>query len=127
MNLHDARTAIILTLSRMNVAYNKPVFDEWVLVVLAREQGAVLSSYDGPRAELYQSKFKEDVQPIRAELDQHKLEIGDFVFVPDALGTRYDAELALQCYALALGLFRRKLGEGDLRATAAAGATETKH
>ena len=95
MNLHDARTAIILTLSRMNVAYNKPVFDEWVLVVLAREQGAVLSSYDGPRAELYQSKFKEDVQPIRAELDQHKLEIGDFVFVPDALGTRYDACLRL--------------------------------
>lgn len=51
---------------------------------------------------------------------------GAHAFMRDE-GARYDAELALQCYALALGLFRRKLGEGDLRATAAAGPTETKH
>lgn len=95
MNLPDARTAINQTLSRMNALYNKPVFDEWVLVVLAREQGAILSSYDGPRAEFYQRKFKEDVQPLRAELEQHKLAVGDFVFVPDALGTRFDACIRL--------------------------------
>jgi len=29
-------------------------------------------------------------------------------------GPRYDPELALKCYALALDLFKRKLGEGDL-------------
>jgi carboxymethylenebutenolidase len=50
---------------------------------------------------------------------------GAHAFMRDE-GARYDPELALQCYALALGLFRRKLGEGDLPA-ATAGPTETKH
>ena len=39
MNLHDARSAVILTLGRMNALYNKTVFDEWVLVKLATEVG----------------------------------------------------------------------------------------
>jgi carboxymethylenebutenolidase len=51
---------------------------------------------------------------------------GAHAFMRDE-GARYDPELALQCYGLALGLFRRKLGAGDLRPTAAAGPTETKH
>ena len=50
---------------------------------------------------------------------------GAHAFLRDE-GYRYDPELALQCHQLALGLFRRKLGEGDLRA-AAGGPTETKH
>ena len=49
---------------------------------------------------------------------------GAHAFMRDE-GARYDPELALQCYALTLGLFRRKLGEGDLRVTAT-GAMETK-
>jgi carboxymethylenebutenolidase len=39
---------------------------------------------------------------------------GAHAFLRDE-GPRYDPELALHCYQLALGLFRRKLGEGDLR------------
>jgi carboxymethylenebutenolidase len=50
---------------------------------------------------------------------------GAHAFMRDE-GYRYDPELALQCYALALGLFRRKLGEGDLP-VAASGPTETKY
>lgn len=50
---------------------------------------------------------------------------GAHAFMRDE-GARYDPELALQCYALTLGLFRRKLGEGDQRTTSS-GATETKH
>jgi len=50
---------------------------------------------------------------------------GAHAFMRDE-GARYDPELALQCYTLTLALFRRKLGEGDLRA-AATGPTETKH
>ena len=50
---------------------------------------------------------------------------GAHAFMRDE-GARYDPELALQCYALTLALFRRKLGEGDLRATAT-GSAETKH
>jgi len=39
-------------------------------------------------------------------------------------GPRYDPELALKVYALALALFHRKLGEGDLPARAGTGAGE---
>jgi carboxymethylenebutenolidase len=52
---------------------------------------------------------------------------GAHAFMRDE-GYRYDPELALQCYHLALDLFRRKLGEGDARvASPAGGPTETKH
>ena len=50
---------------------------------------------------------------------------GAHAFLRDE-GTRYDPELASICLGLAVSLFRRKLGQGDLPATAA-GATETKH
>lgn len=43
-------------------------------------------------------------------------------------GARYDPELALKVYALAIGLFQRKLGEGDLPAKTAAGSSsESRH
>lgn len=51
---------------------------------------------------------------------------GAHAFLRDE-GYRYDPELALQSYGLALNLFRRKLGEGDARAVAANSLTETKH
>ncbi|MCX6956274.1 MAG: dienelactone hydrolase family protein [Verrucomicrobia bacterium] len=50
---------------------------------------------------------------------------GAHAFLRDE-GYRYDPELALQSYLLALALFRRRLGEGDRRA-GAAGLIETKH
>jgi carboxymethylenebutenolidase len=50
---------------------------------------------------------------------------GAHAFMRDE-GYRYDPELALQCYQLALGLFRRKLGEGDLPVVAT-GAGESRH
>jgi carboxymethylenebutenolidase len=42
-------------------------------------------------------------------------------------GPRYDPAAARLCYGLALELFQRKLGEGDLRAAPSAGAAETRH
>ena len=39
---------------------------------------------------------------------------------------RYDPELALQSYQLALALFRRKLGEGDRRTVAPTAPTGPK-
>ena len=51
---------------------------------------------------------------------------GAHAFLRDE-GARYDPELALISYGLALGLFRRKLGEGDLRVGVAAAATESRH
>ena len=52
---------------------------------------------------------------------------GQHAFMRDE-GHRYDPALALTCYGLALALFNRKLGEGDLPAPrAAGGAAETRH
>jgi len=94
MNLDTARTAVIATLGRMDSLYNKPVFDEWVLVKLASESGAILA-YSGTRAETYQKGFKDDIVLLRAELEERKLNVGDFAFVDSAAGTRFDACIRL--------------------------------
>lgn len=52
---------------------------------------------------------------------------GAHAFLRDE-GHRYDPELALTCYRLAIDLFRRKLGAGDRSETVVnAGAAQTKH
>lgn len=52
---------------------------------------------------------------------------GAHAFLRDE-GPRYDPELAASCLRMAVDLFRRKLGEGDLPASsAAAGAGESRH
>ena len=94
MNLSDARTAVIQALGRMKSLYNQPVFDEWVLVKLASESGAVLA-YDGPRAETYQARFKSDIAPLQAEMEARKMAVGDFEFVQGADGTHFDACIRL--------------------------------
>jgi len=94
MDLDSARTAVIATLGRMTALFNKPVFDEWVLVKLATASGAILA-YSGPRAESYQKMFKDDIVPLRAELELRHLSTGDFAFVDTAAGTRFDACIKL--------------------------------
>ena len=94
MNLDTARSTVIAAISRMNALYNKPVFDEWVLVKLASEQGAILA-YSGPRADSYQKKFKEDIRLLRDELESRHMAVGDFAFVADGDGTNYDACIRL--------------------------------
>jgi carboxymethylenebutenolidase len=51
---------------------------------------------------------------------------GQHAFLRDE-GPRYDPALALTCYGMAIDLFKRKLGEGDLPAEVATGAGETRH
>lgn len=94
MNLPDAHVAILQTFVRMKTLYQQPVFNEWVLVKLAREAGAILA-YDGPRADLYQAKFKNDIAPLQAQLDSRQMAVGDFEFVPEAHGTHFDACIRL--------------------------------
>ena len=50
---------------------------------------------------------------------------GQHAFLRDE-GPRYDPALALTCYGLALELFKRKLGEGDLPVTPT-GQSESRH
>ncbi|MFZ5495158.1 MAG: hypothetical protein ACOZE5_07445 [Verrucomicrobiota bacterium] len=94
MNLADARTAVIHALGRMTALYREPLFNEWVLVKLAREQGAILA-YEGPRADAYQARFKTDIVPLRTEMERHHLAVGDFEFARAAHGTHFDACIRL--------------------------------
>lgn len=94
MNLADARSAVILALGRMNALYQKPLFDEWVLVKLAREEGAILA-YGGPRADFYQRRFKTDIAPLQVEIEGRKMAVGDFEFAPNAHGAHFDACIRL--------------------------------
>jgi len=94
MKLADARSAIIVAMGRMNALYQQTLFDEWVLVKLANEGGAILA-YDGPRADSYQARFKTDVAPLQAEMAKHQLTIGDFEFVQTAHGLHFDACIRL--------------------------------
>jgi hypothetical protein len=94
MTLADARSAVVLAMARMNSLYRKTLFDEWVLVKLADDQGAILA-YEGPRADSYQAHFKTDVAPLQAEMEQHHLTVGDFEFVQTAHGLHFDACIRL--------------------------------
>ena len=90
MTVEEAKSAITLTLDRMNVVYSQTIFDEWMLVSLRPDGGAILA-YSGPRAESYRREFATDVQPLRSVLAARKQNIGDFEFAHDAAGTRFDA------------------------------------
>lgn len=94
MNLADTRSTIILALGRMTALYQALVFDEWMLVKLTSEQNTILG-YEGPRVESYKRKFKEDIIPLRAELDQRAMAVGDFAFAQNAAGTGFDACIRL--------------------------------
>jgi carboxymethylenebutenolidase len=51
---------------------------------------------------------------------------GQHAFLRDE-GHRYDPALAMQCLAMALELFHRKLGEGDLSSAGSGGPAESRH
>jgi len=90
MTLNDARTAITSALTRMNAAYADTVFDEWVLVSIKAERGTILA-YTGPRPDRFKQTFTSDIQPLREELTNQNLAVGDFAFAPSATGTKHDA------------------------------------
>lgn len=90
MNLPDAHVAVLQTFAQMKTLYGQPVFNEWILVKLARDSGAVLA-YDGPRADQYQAQFKKDVGLLQTEMESRKMNVGDFEFVNEAHGTQHDA------------------------------------
>ena len=90
MNLADARTAVANAVNRMQSAYGRAVFDEWVLVSLRADRGAILA-YDGPRPDTYKQQFTLDLSALLHEIATQRLSVGDFAFATSAESTRYDA------------------------------------
>lgn len=90
MTIETAVTHLTTCRERMDTLYQKPVFDEWVLVSLIDGKGAVLA-YVGPRAESFTKKIHADSAPMYAAMVGRKYGVGDFEFVQDATGSRFDA------------------------------------
>jgi hypothetical protein len=93
MNLERAAKLMEECAERMNAAYGKPVFDEWVLISLENAKAKVLA-YRGPRKEEFQKNLSTDLGTLRSELLGRKHEVGEFEFARSATGTRIEAFVA---------------------------------
>lgn len=78
----------------MRVSYARPVFDEWAILALTGNSGAVLA-YEGPRAERFRRNVAADAEPLRGRTAGKQLADGDIEFAADAAGTQYDAFVKL--------------------------------
>ena len=94
MNLDTLRPLLKACRELMDVLYQKPVFDEWVIVSLAGGKVELLD-YVGPREATYRNKLHADSAPLVGEMEGKHYGIGDFEFVLDARGTRFDAAVRL--------------------------------
>lgn len=74
----------------MDALYQKPVFDEWVVLSFA-PSGASILFYEGPRAETFKKNLHADSAPLMREMQDRHYAIGDFEFVQEARGSRFDA------------------------------------
>ena len=90
MNLSTACRHLNTCRERMDVLYQKPVFDEWV-VLLLKEGAAKVVFYSGTRPEAFLEELHADSALLYAAMDGRHYEIGDFEFVQEAKGPRFDA------------------------------------
>ena len=74
----------------MDVLYQKPVFDEWVILSV-KNGGAKVLFYSGTRPEDFLTDLHADSALLYAAMEGRHYEIGDFEFVQEAKGTRFDA------------------------------------
>ena len=94
MNLETASKNIEICRERMDALYHKPVFDEWVVVSFIQGKTDILS-YVGPRAESFAKQFHRDSGPLFSEMQGRQYSVGDFEFVDQAQGSRFDACVCL--------------------------------
>jgi len=90
MNLPTVSQHLRLCRERMDALYQKPVFDEWVVVNFSAGKTDILI-YVGPRAESFAKQFHHDSGPLFAEMQGRHYGVGDFEFVAAARGSRFDA------------------------------------
>lgn len=94
MNLETANQHIKACRDRMDVLYQKPVFDEWIVLSLVQGKAQILA-YNGPRAEKFKTDLHRDSAPLMSQMQGNYYSIGDFEFVDNAGGSRYDACIRL--------------------------------
>lgn len=90
MNLETARQHILNCRERMDALYQKPVFDEWVIISIDGGE-AVILAYLGLRADSFKETLHTDSAPIVREMQDNEYAVGDFEFAQEARGSRFDA------------------------------------
>lgn len=94
MTLDQAATQIRLCSQKMNDQYGRVVFDEWVVISLARQKARILY-YVGPRNDDFLQNFAKDLGSLRSELLDSRYSIGDFEFARHGVGTGFEAFVVL--------------------------------
>jgi hypothetical protein len=94
MTLDHARRLIGTCAEQMNARYKRTVFDEWAVIALAPKPGRLLA-YAGPRRDGFQKNFVSDAGSLRPALFREDLEVGDFEFARDGLGTGFESFMVL--------------------------------
>lgn len=94
MILDEATKQICACRQKMNDLYGRVVFDEWVIVSLARHKARILF-YVGPRNDDFLKNFASDLGSLRAQLLDSKYNVGDFEFARHGVGTAFEAFVVL--------------------------------
>src|SRR6516225_5720851 len=90
MTIHEAAKQVGLCAQRMNGLYGRVVFDEWVIISLARQRARILF-YVGPRNDDFLQNFATDLGSLRSALLDSTYTIGDFEFARHGVGTGFEA------------------------------------
>ena len=94
MTLDQATKLIKSCAEQMDARYQKTVFDEWAIILLAGQKGHLLA-YIGPRKEGFQKNFLTDAGPLRAGLLTKEQNAGDFEFARHGIGPAFEAFMVL--------------------------------
>jgi hypothetical protein len=94
MTLDDAKQLIEKCAKQMHRHYEKPVFDEWAILVMANGKGRVLA-YIGNRKEEFKKNFAVDAGTLSASFLGGQYNPGDFEFARDGIGTGFESFLVL--------------------------------
>ena len=95
MNLQSAVSRISNSLSKLDAAYGRPVFDEWA--VLGLDGGQLkLHHYKGPNQEGFLAGFADNTLALRKELTEEQTGLGgEFSFTREGEGASMDAYICL--------------------------------
>lgn len=95
MDLETAVSRIRLSFTKMNEAYQRPVFDEFAIIAFT-DPAVKLQFYDGPNPDSFNETYADKTILIRRELVNEKTETGgEFGFTREAEGDSFDAYICL--------------------------------
>jgi hypothetical protein len=94
MDIGNAVKRVRKTCDQLNLQAGRTIFNEWALVEIHGDQWGV-HAYQSPREEDFQKNFGSDVKELSDLLHPDEMTPGDFDFIRDGYGTKFDAYLCI--------------------------------